>query len=395
MSRADRRLRRRPAELLGLTGNGLATGIGAAALLAAGVATGYPTLVGVGAALLAVVAVAALLVRLPVRVEVHRTVTPDRVTVHAGATGQVEIRNVGRLATAGFEVVDMIDGDSLRIAVPALPRGGSGRVTYPVPTPRRGVFQLGPLHVERRDPLGLAMHRSRLAAPAKLWVHPRVRPVRPLPVGIALDFEGQLSENAQRGSTAFASLREYRVGDDPRQIHWRSTARIGTLVVQDRVDTSEPTATILIDTRPDVFDEPRFEEAVELAASLLVATTRIGQSVTLLAPGEEPGELSRGPGQLDRLAALRRTDRGDAGALLRLLRRAPAGGSLIAITGPDQTVVTRLSAERRRYARVVIAQLGAVPEGAATTGRAGLAVLRAADAGTAVGAFNQLSGGRR
>ena len=43
------------------------------------------------------------------------------------------------------------------------------------------------------------------------------------------------------GSMAFSSLREYAPGDDPRQIHWRTTARLGRLVVREHVDTNEPT----------------------------------------------------------------------------------------------------------------------------------------------------------
>jgi uncharacterized protein (DUF58 family) len=74
----------------------------------------------------------------------------------------------------------------------------------------------------------------------------------------------------------FSSLREYVPGDDPRQIHWRSTARTGVLTVREHVDTTEPTTTVVLDTHPTALGADAFEHAVEFAASVVTILARSG-----------------------------------------------------------------------------------------------------------------------
>jgi uncharacterized protein (DUF58 family) len=442
-----RRLRRSA----GLTGTGLAVALGSIVLLAAGTLGGYPTLGGLGAAGVAVVLAAALLVRLPTRVRVARTVAPHRVTVDDQVTGWLEVVNAGRLPTGRFEAVDGLtalgpaatsgnlaadatstgrpaskaqrfrvgrddDGGGLRVVVPPLSPGGTTRLSYPVPTADRGVLRLGPVRLHRRDPLRLALRTQTLAAPDQVWVRPRVHPIRPLPIGPVLDFEGRLTDRVLRGSMAFAALREYRPGDDPRQIHWRSTARAGELIVQDRVDTTEPSAAVLLDTRAVVFDAELFEEAVELTASVVVSTSRSGQSVSLTVLGEDVADLARlgARGPLDRLAAAGRTDDRDLTDLSALVARAPSGGGLVVVSGADPALAPALAGQTRRFGGIVLVQL--VADGSTADSRSGpsrpvasasgsagtsvsvqggLVVIRADRARSAATAYSGLAGGRR
>ena len=48
-------------------------------------------------------------------------------------------------------------------------------------------------------------------------------------------------------SGEFAGLRDFRPGDDPRDIHWRSTARRGVTLVRESEDDEGLEATILFD----------------------------------------------------------------------------------------------------------------------------------------------------
>ncbi|MEU4565573.1 DUF58 domain-containing protein [Micromonospora sp. NPDC023956] len=462
-----RRLRR----TTGLTGTGLAVALGSIVLLTAGTLGGHPTLGGLGATGAVVVLAAVLLVRLPARVRVTRTVAPHRVTVGHQVTGWLEVVNAGRLPTGRFEAVDGLTalgrltasgpaanpvpagrgttsapvdrgadpagrsvflrrrtradrddhGSGLRVVVPPLSPGATTRLGYPVPTADRGVLRLGPVRLHRRDPLRLARRTQTLAAPDRVWVRPRVHPVRPLPIGPVLDFEGRLTDRALRGSMAFAALREYRPGDDPRQIHWRSTARLGELVVQDRVDTTEPSAAVLLDTRAAVLDPELFEEAVELTASVVVSTSRSGQVVDLAVLGEDVAELARlgARGPLDRLAAAGRTDDLALTDLLALVARAPAGGGLVVVSGADPALAPALVGQLRRFGGIVLVQLvadgsaqpavapdGPVPPrpatpatepaaGTSVSAQGGLVVIRADRARTAATAYSGLAGGRR
>ncbi|MGH3748817.1 MAG: DUF58 domain-containing protein [Micromonosporaceae bacterium] len=397
------------------TGAGAATLLGSVTLLAAGLWLGYSTLTGLGMAGLVALLLAVGFVLASARLKITRTVSPDRVFVGERAYGHLTVTNLGRLTAPRVDAIDHLDGAPLPVPTPAVKSRGEQVVAYPIELVRRGLVTVGPVVLQRQDPLGLLRRSARLAGESTLWAHPRVHRLRPLPVGVAPDFEGRLADQAPRGSTAFSSLREYEPGDDPRQIHWRSTARLGKLVVREHVDTNEPATAIVLDTRADVLAEGAFEAAVELAASVAVASGRVGHTVTLSAVGEDLEAVRHAGGHslLDRLAALRRTT-SDKAPLIRLVERAAPGGCLVVVSGDEPGLLTRLAAQRRRFNRVVVLFFGsqasadATPDTFAASGprghpgagaenraritrRPGLAVLRAETAADAVAAWNQLA----
>ncbi len=65
--------------------------------------------------------------------------------------------------------------------------------------------------------------------------------------------------------SGFVSMREYVAGDDPRMIHWPTTARTGTLMVREHVEVRRPEFTVVLDTAPSVGTPDDFEEAVDVA----------------------------------------------------------------------------------------------------------------------------------
>ena len=80
------------------------------------------------------------------------------------------------------------------------------------------------------------------------------------------------------------SLRDYRPGDDPRRVHWRSTARLGDLVVRQDEHAGRRPATVLLDL-------PGQDEALEwtiaTGASIAVALAESGHRIRMLA-GDAP-----------------------------------------------------------------------------------------------------------
>jgi uncharacterized protein (DUF58 family) len=236
---------------------------------------------------------------------------------------------------------------------------------------RRGLIRLGPIAVRRRDPLGLARRDAGYSQPDLLWVHPRVHQIAPLPAGLVLDFEGRAAPRSHPGSATFASLREYAEGDDPRHIHWRTTARTGILTVKHHVDITEPATTIAIDTRSDILDAQAFEEAVEAAASITSASARVGRPFTLCTAGTilEAGAHD----YLDHFATLTQSP-GTLADLARAIDRAPAGGSLAVISGSGaEGLLEALAPQRRRFAMVVAVLMG--DDGGVLNRRPGLTVL--------------------
>lgn len=72
----------------------------------------------------------------------------------------------------------------------------------------------------------------------------------------------------------FHRIREFRSGDNPRTIHWRSTARCGQLMVQEFHQNYESGCFILLDLcAHDDFSDSEIELAVSAAATLCVSRT--------------------------------------------------------------------------------------------------------------------------
>lgn len=353
----------------------------------------YRVLVLLAAGGLAMLLAAGATVVVRPRVDLTRTVQPDRVTVHEPTWGRLVVRNQSRWPSPGFLAVDQLGGERVAVPVPVIARGGSRTLRYPIPANRRGRLRLGPLTVERRDPFGLFRRAQRLAGDLTLWVHPRVHPARALPVGRVPDFEGRRAETAGGGTMTFSSLREYVPGDDPRRIHWRSTARTGVLMVRELVDTTEPTTTVVLDTRAAALAPDAFEHAVEVAASVAHAAVLAGRPARLLVPGADDARLAEdgAVSMLDRLAAAEQHG-GDVTGLLYAVERAPAGGALVVVTGGREPVLlARLGQQRRRFSPVVaVTVLGGSDAPVPARRRPGMAVLAGRTGAEVVAAWDRM-----
>ena len=136
----------------------------------------------------------------------------------------------------------------------------------------------------RQDPFGLVRVEQVRGEVTTAFVHPPTVELDPLPASFERSLDGPTSDTAPQGNQAFHQLREYVPGDDRRMIHWRSSARTGTLMVRQHVDTSLPDLTVVLDTRAARWegDDDAFEVAVEIAASLVVTCARRGFPVRLL-----------------------------------------------------------------------------------------------------------------
>ncbi|HEX6683492.1 MAG TPA: DUF58 domain-containing protein [Candidatus Limnocylindrales bacterium] len=344
---------------------------------------------------LAILAAGALTIVIRPQVTLSRQVTPDRVTAGEHALGQLLVRNVSRWPAPGFAAVDLVGGEPVTLEMGMLAGNGLRTVRYPIPAKRRGRLLLGPLTVERSDPAGMFVWRKRQAADAALWVHPRVHPLRPLPVGIVLDYEGRTTQHAKPGTVTFSSLREYVPGDDPRQIHWRSTARTGTLIVREHVDTTEPATTVVLDTRSRALDAEAFEHAVEFAASLVRAVEDAGRPIALHIVGEDPVAVfaAGAESSLDRLAMAEAVPGMDSVLLIETVERIVPGGALAVVTGsipPGE--LARLAAQRHRFSPVVVTMLDPQSD-AGIQRRPSMALLTAGSAVEAATAWHRMISG--
>ncbi|KAB1128432.1 DUF58 domain-containing protein, partial [Micromonospora sp. AMSO12t] len=314
--------------------------VAAVVLLGVGFRFAYPELTLLGAAAGIAVGYAVLSAAWRPRLEVTRSADPDRVARGEPAAMTLTVRNAGRLRAASLVAEDRCGDRAVPVPLLRLRPGRDTTVRYEVPTARRGVVPVGPLRVTRRDPLGLVALARPYGGTVPVWVHPRVHPLNAVPTGAGRSLDGRV-DKVPHGSITFDSLREYVVGDELRRVHWRTSARVGELMVRENVDTSLPRIVVLLDNRAAAHPErldgvaESFESACEAAASVLVAAYREDLPVVLLlvAP-ESAGGDAAAQGPLDRLAAAELADGGDLQPATTRLRRERLGDTLVFLTGP-------------------------------------------------------------
>ena len=354
-----------------LTRRGWAVLAGAVLVYAAGAWAGFPVLRALaGAALGAVLAALVVTARRP-RVTVTREVYPDRVQRGRTAFARLRVHNPGTRGHGGFIAGDRIDGGFHAVSVRPLAPGAEAVYHYELPTTRRGRFSVGPLTLERVDPLGLGRSRLTTGDTATLWVHPRLYAVRALVAGHPRHHhEGRTSDDSLHGSLDLRDVREYVPGDEVRHLHWKAIARTGRLMVRDYVDPNQPRFTTLLDTRADLVPAEVLEEAVDLTASLMNAAATAGYWCRLVTTSGTDMRMRGGPQAvrhlLDELCEL--APAGGGALVPRELTRGPdRGGSLVVVlASARQEDLAAIAALRPHYAStVLITMAGGTPTGVA------------------------------
>lgn len=363
-----------------ITARGIALVVAGVALLGVGLGFGYLELTVLGCGAVAAFAGSLLWAVWRPRLEVRREVRPDRVVRGEQCGAVVHVRNAARWRGASLIGHDRVGADTVTVPLLRLGAGKETSTPYPIPTGRRGVIDVGPLRISRRDPLDLVRATREYGEPARVWVHPRMHAIHSVPVGTARSLDGVIDKVAH-GSITFHALREYVMGDDLRHVHWRTSAHIGELMVREHVDTSLPRIIVFLDDRAGVQDADSFEHAVEAAASILFAIVQAGLNVTLHLASGTVLEGRAGHGIQPFLDALAEAELGGEPSLdtaAQRLRHRRVGDTLIAFTGaPEQSALEAIGALRDVYPSIVLGLIG--HEGTGTATMAGLLVLNAAD----------------
>ncbi|MFC0526059.1 DUF58 domain-containing protein [Phytohabitans kaempferiae] len=360
-----------------LTPRGVGLLASAAALLAAGFWFGYPELTMLGSA--AAIATGCAFAHAAWRpgLSVSRVADPDRVARGEPATMTLTVRNSGRLPSASLIAEDRCGARPVPVPLLRLRPGHDTTVSYPVPTHRRGVIPVGPLRVTRRDALGLVSLARAHGETAKVWVHPRIHHLTAVPAGVARSLDGRL-DRVPHGTITFDSLREYVVGDELRRVHWRTSAKVGELMVREDLDTSLPQLVVLLDDRasahPRESVDETFESACEAAASVVAAAVREDVPVTLQMVSGGGGTADF----LDRLAEAELHRDGDLHTATNRLRQQRLGDTLVYLTGPGGGAdLGLIGALRGSYPAVVVGVFGS--DGPTSAAVDGMIVLDAKD----------------
>jgi uncharacterized protein (DUF58 family) len=87
------------------------------------------------------------------------------------------------------------------------------------------------------------------------------------------------------GTDEFYGVKEFRVGDNPRWIYWRRSARTGTLVAKEMTQIAPPRLLLIVDTHitdRTLAEHASVERTIAMAASLVAHSVDSGLSVGLL-----------------------------------------------------------------------------------------------------------------
>ena len=217
----------------------------------------------------------------------------------------------------------------------------------------RGVYPLSAVALATSFPFGFFRKTRTLELPGEMVVWPRVdRRVRePRVAGDRMMASGSVPVGAFGARGEFRSLRPYRPGDDPRDVHWRSTARVGQPVVREYERDRARALWLCLDLRGENGKEDA-ETVVEIAAALAERALARGASLGLATADARVGPAA-GVGQRERVldALARARFRPDAPPphppaspreCVLITRRAMAGGGM---TGGWGDVLTPSEAE--------------------------------------------------
>jgi uncharacterized protein (DUF58 family) len=215
----------------------------------------------------------------------------------------------------------------------AVPPQGRQAWQYALTFPSRGWHRLPGLRLRTQFPFGLFAKVSRPILADPVLVYPLLRALAPGEVPSVL--EPGWRERDRRGQGAsLRNLRPYRPGDDPRLLHWKTSAKAGDLMVKELADEDRPRVLLLVEDPAPATPPETLEANISYAASLAAHAIRLGFQVQLMTAEGGTG-FGQGEPHLDRI-------------LGRLaVYRAPEALRPLALSGePGRTLRIRLDSRR-------------------------------------------------
>lgn len=282
---------------------------GATVLGIAAIATGNNLLFLLLGAMLGFITLSGSLSELVLRNLTIRRRLSHGVTAGRPARIDYEIENrKRRLPSFAIEVGE--SGYDARAFVAGIEAGRTATARIENTWERRGVYPLPAVVLATSFPFGLFRKELDVDLPGEVVVWPRADwPVRePRTAGERARQRGAAHSGAAGARGEYRGLRPYRSGDDPRDVHWRSTARLGDPMIREYERDQAPALWICLDLHASGDGDATAEEAVEIAAALAASAARRSTPFGLVSadahigPGAGPAQLGR---ILDALARVR------------------------------------------------------------------------------------------
>ena len=207
----------------------------------------------------------------------------------------LEVANPGRIPRYFFTATDRCpleapNRESKRALVGYVAPGSSVTWSYAAECYRRGEHRFGALSLECSAPFGLFRARRRVEATLQVLVYPQIfNFARAMPQGELR--EGPSVPTAAQRVGEFRGSREHQPGDSLRQVHWRSSARSGRLMVKEYDRGPEHQVALFFNARHNpstsgrTDKETTLEYGIKLAASIAWECLGAGTSLWMAPPG--------------------------------------------------------------------------------------------------------------
>ncbi len=296
-----------------------------------------------------VVAVVADLLLLPAKWQIGaERIVRTNVGLGDAERGEYRVRSTSARAIR-FTLFDalppVIESPEARGVVHMLAASGETTIPFSFVARERGSWPLGPVALRIVGTPGLIQHTLRYDPADSVLVTPSlagVRNLRLLAIQHRLRDAGIRSIRKRGEGSSFASLREYAVGDDPRHVDWKATARRQKIMTREYTIEQGQTVMIAVDAGRMMTQlasgVPRFEYALSAATLLASVAVQAGDHVGLLLFDNE-------------LRAFVPPARGDKA--IRGIRQAliPARATM---TEPDYATAFRTLATRHRKRSLIV-----------------------------------------
>ena len=222
-----------------------------------------------------------------------KRILPHRVMAGELISIEIEVENrkwllSSWLLAARDQVVHLREHFQASALFVRVPAGQTRRGHYFVRFHQRGEYSFGPLELTTHFPLGLVERGLLFNDFAKLIVHPRVGRMTSRwrsDLWNATELAEQRRMRAGLFDDEFHRIREYRPGDNPKAIHWRTTARSGELMVREYQQTRDCDLVLLVElwqpAQPTAADLDRVELAISFAATVLHENLRQSREARL------------------------------------------------------------------------------------------------------------------
>jgi uncharacterized protein (DUF58 family) len=161
---------------------------------------------------------------------------------------------------------------------------GQQEHVYTVHPYQRGEYDWQGIQVRQLSPWGLTWQQWRVDAAQPVVVYPDLIGLKALSIKLTLQSSGTIRQTRRLGAgTEFTELREYAVGDDPRLIDWKATARRNRPLIRVLEPEQEQTIIILLDRgrlmTANIQGLQRFDLGLNATLSLALAAIQRGDKV--------------------------------------------------------------------------------------------------------------------